>query len=83
VEILLLSLVGVVLGVPLSMQLTMLFNKQFEAVMSGPSVVFIPDIIIARSLLIVGVSLLTMFLVIWLTLKRNVAEKLRQVFEAM
>lgn len=83
VKTMLLSCVGVLLGIPLSLQLATQFNATFENLLSPPPTVLDPGIVIMRVILVIGVSLLTVFIVIRFALKRNVAERLRRVFEAM
>jgi len=82
-ETLLFSLIGVLLGMPLGIRVATLFNTTFEILISPPPIVLDSNVVISRSLIIIGISLLTVFLVIRFTLKRNVAEKLRRVFETM
>ena len=82
-EILVLSIFGTIVGVPLSMELASLFNRQFEAVMSGASVVLIPDLIFVRCVAIIIASLLSSFIITKQMLRRNISERIRVMFETM
>ena len=84
-DILPLSVIGVIFGIPLCLRLTVLFTATFKNMMAIPGnfTFFLPDVIIVRSILMIGFSLLTVFFVTRSSLKRNVAERLRRVFETM
>lgn len=78
-----LSSIGVLLGIPLGMQLASAFSGTWESLMSPPPTIFIPDVAVLRIILVAGASLLTVFLVTRSILVRDVAERLRRVFETM
>lgn len=80
---LLLSLIGILFAIPLGMHLATLFNATFKNLISPPPTVLDINVVAFRSLLVIGVSLLTVFFVMTSNLKRKVAERLRQVFETM
>ncbi len=82
-EIIAFSPAGLLLGIILGVHLASLFNKQFEAVMSGSSIILIPNIILVRSLMVICFAMLTFLFITSLMLKRSVSENLRKVFESM
>jgi len=79
----LLSFIGSLFAIPLGMHLATLFNASFENILSPPPTILDANIIILRSMLVIGASSFTVFFVMISTLKRNIAERLRRVFETM
>jgi putative ABC transport system permease protein len=82
-ETFILSSLGALLGLPLGVQFAAQFNDTFKNLIAPPPVILIPSLVISRLTIVIAISLLTVFLVTRFILKRNVAEKLRQVFETM
>jgi putative ABC transport system permease protein len=80
---LLLSVVGVLLGVPLSMRLSDAFGATFADFMTLPPTSLAPATTAWRSLLVVGASLLAVVGSMRSVLRRSVAESLRAVFDTL
>jgi putative ABC transport system permease protein len=83
VENFILTLLGIVLGIPLGMQMATFFNKSFQGLMSPPPTIFAVEPVAIRSLLIIAVTLLTVYAVAKLDIRSKVAEKIRRVFGTM
>jgi energy-coupling factor transporter ATP-binding protein EcfA2 len=82
-KILLFSLIGISIGIPIAMQLSDLFALTFRNLISPPNTVPIPSIMLSRSFIVLGISLFTVVLTTALILRRNIAERLRRAFETI
>jgi len=82
-ETLLLTILGILLGIPIGQKFAVLFNDTFKSLIAPPPVNLNPALILSRAGLVIAISLATVYSVIRFTLKHNVAEKLRQVFAAL
>jgi len=80
---LLLSFIGVLLGIPLGLQLANAFNATFENLLSPPPTVLIFATVYPRCLLVISASLLSVFFIIKFTLRRNISYNLRGIFQTM
>jgi putative ABC transport system permease protein len=79
----LLVVLGILMGIPLALQLADLFAGTFESLMTIPPAVLDPVITLTRSGLVLVVALATVAYAWVSTLRRPVAEGVKRVFETM
>lgn len=80
---LLLSVLGVLLGVPMSLKLADAFAATFADFMTLPPATIAPATTAWRSLMVIGVSLLAVVGSMRSILRRSIAESLRSVFDTL
>jgi len=75
-----LAVIGALVGIPIAAQIVVLFNSTFQELMSPPPIVLTPQPIIERTILVVVITLGTVYIITSLDLRRNVVDKIRRLF---
>ncbi len=82
-ETLILTTVGILMSIPVSIHLATLLNKSFENLMSPPPTVLNAGVVFYRAAIVLTSTLLVTIALLKYSLKGRTAEKLRKVFEAI
>ncbi len=82
-ETLILTAIGILMSIPISMHLATLLNKSFENLMSPPPTVLDTSVVIYRAVLVLASALLATLIVLRYALKGSLAKRLRTVFETL
>ena len=82
-EVTFLTSIGIIFSIPLTIKLTLLFNKTFERLIYLPIAVLNPSIVLGRAILVLLTTMFSVYLISKLILHGNIAEKLRVAFESM
>lgn len=82
-SILTLTIGGIMIGIPLSMEVASWFNSAFAELMTLPPIFLLPRTTLLISTMVLIVSIITAFFITRLFVKGNIASRLREVFETM